>query len=651
MKLRLLALLSLLLIILVTCRKEDEPTDNENPVTKTELADKAIVLSKTEAEEVIMTYDEVSKKMFIKAKSSYGGKMANKGYTSSKSGGTGILEVGTVLTCEPILNIPDGMLIQITEIEPYNSPTYGAGYNVGFENSQIEELIKNLVKSEDTKRLEAQTIENEGGVTSTFNSNELKFTVSKNVNIKEGVGNDTIQIIGKISGTASIEKDYKLGLEVNNHVVQYFALAVTNKDKLDLKFEGSIVGKKTKEIKLATIKGKPIVFNLGPVPVTVTPVFELKVLLEMSGKASLNLTFIKYEKEYTYGVKYNNGNWGTIDYAVPQDNSNNDFSLSLSGKLKIALEAELKGKFYGGLAYLGAFGNAYAEFSDRVNLGESAKADLALGYELGIKTGIKLWAKTLSGELSYAPIKNEYKRSVIDLLLGNPNIPTNGLVAYYPFNGNANDESGNSNHGTVNGATLTTDRHGNLNKAYSFDGINDYIEVINNEKISSLKNHFSLSFWFNSTDGKCRIIQKSGNYFSESRFKYSCDFVEEAIGLKYSHNTQNGNSYYSSGGSIYEGSAFPSSSGGWYHVAMVVSDSSSGYYGVTIYLNGKKITAGTIGALSTVFPNSNMQIGKFTTYDNWDSVWKNSFHNGSIDDIRIYNRTLSETEIQSLYNE
>ena len=46
-----------------------------------------------------------------------------------------------------------------------------------------------------------------------------------------------------------------------------------------------------------------------------------------------------------------------------------------------------------------------------------------------------------------------------------------GLVTYYSFNGNANDESVNGNNGTVNGATLTTDRFGNANKAYSFDGV------------------------------------------------------------------------------------------------------------------------------------------------------------------------------------
>ena len=43
-------------------------------------------------------------------------------------------------------------------------------------------------------------------------------------------------------------------------------------------------------------------------------------------------------------------------------------------------------------------------------------------------------------------------------------VPTNGLVAYYPFNGNANDASGNGNHGTVNGAILANDQNGNQNK-------------------------------------------------------------------------------------------------------------------------------------------------------------------------------------------
>lgn len=53
-----------------------------------------------------------------------------------------------------------------------------------------------------------------------------------------------------------------------------------------------------------------------------------------------------------------------------------------------------------------------------------------------------------------------------------------GLVAYYPFNGNANDESGNGKHALlISGANLTQDRFGNANSAYYFDGSNDFIQI------------------------------------------------------------------------------------------------------------------------------------------------------------------------------
>ena len=73
--------------------------------------------------------------------------------------------------------------------------------------------------------------------------------------------------------------------------------------------------------------------------------------------------------------------------------------------------------------------------------------------------------------------------------------PTNGLVAYYPFNGNANDESGNSNHGTVYGPILTSDRFGATNQAYDFDGNNDYI--VSNSVLPIGNSIRSISVWFN----------------------------------------------------------------------------------------------------------------------------------------------------------
>ncbi|MFM7105117.1 MAG: hypothetical protein ACKOW8_06310 [Flavobacteriales bacterium] len=56
-------------------------------------------------------------------------------------------------------------------------------------------------------------------------------------------------------------------------------------------------------------------------------------------------------------------------------------------------------------------------------------------------------------------------------------VPTDGLVGWWPFNGNANDESGNGNNGMVNGATLAEDRFGNVNAAFSFNSVPDRVEI------------------------------------------------------------------------------------------------------------------------------------------------------------------------------
>ena len=76
-------------------------------------------------------------------------------------------------------------------------------------------------------------------------------------------------------------------------------------------------------------------------------------------------------------------------------------------------------------------------------------------------------------------------------------VPSNGLVGYWPFTRNANDLSGNNNNGTVNGATLTTDRFGNVNQAYSFDGSSNRIQINPN---NPFQNNTSISVWFYSSN-------------------------------------------------------------------------------------------------------------------------------------------------------
>ena len=73
-------------------------------------------------------------------------------------------------------------------------------------------------------------------------------------------------------------------------------------------------------------------------------------------------------------------------------------------------------------------------------------------------------------------------------------VPTNGLQGWWPFSGNANDGSTNGYNGTVNGATLTSDRFGNSNNAYSFNGTNSQISY-SSLFIFNQNGNGSISLW------------------------------------------------------------------------------------------------------------------------------------------------------------
>ena len=74
-------------------------------------------------------------------------------------------------------------------------------------------------------------------------------------------------------------------------------------------------------------------------------------------------------------------------------------------------------------------------------------------------------------------------------------VPTNGLVAWLPFNGNGNDESALNHQVTVIGVNLTTDRFGTNDRAYIFNGVNDKIEITDNVVPDFDFIQFSVSVW------------------------------------------------------------------------------------------------------------------------------------------------------------
>ncbi len=220
-------------------------------------------------------------------------------------------------------------------------------------------------------------------------------------------------------------------------------------------------------------------------------------------------------------------------------------------------------------------------------------------------------------------------------------VPTNGLLGWWPFNGNSNDESGNSNNGTVNGATLTTDRQGNANSAYSFNGISsagvsgNNITITNNFFDTGL-NAFTISTW-----SKSNIF----NNIDYSSTPQDIIHTNNDAGLGIACNWGNSGKY-----SIWAMSNPPanwdilynSSSisnfvvNQWRHVVMVKNN-----LDYSIYIDGVLDTT-----FSTSIPAQSYLTGlKFGTYWTGEEAF-----NGKLDDFGVWNRALTQSEITNLFN-
>ena len=211
----------------------------------------------------------------------------------------------------------------------------------------------------------------------------------------------------------------------------------------------------------------------------------------------------------------------------------------------------------------------------------------------------------------------------------------NGLVAYYPFCGNANDVSGNGNNGAVTGATLTTDRFGIANRAYSFNGLNNYINIPNSNTVS-IQNNFSVSVWFLMDGGGC-----NPRIFNINQNANSCGGYDFAVnGTSNTSRTIHSANFGSCTDRIGFNSTQPIPSLQWNHLVMSV-DGSAGVG--RLYLNGQLIQTVNGVQIPTFSYNGNpLTIGNINSgrCDWWG---------GKIDDLFFYNRALTSCEVQQLY--
>ena len=226
-----------------------------------------------------------------------------------------------------------------------------------------------------------------------------------------------------------------------------------------------------------------------------------------------------------------------------------------------------------------------------------------------------------------------------------------GLVAYYPFTGNAGDSSGNGNHGIITAATLTIDRYNSNSSALNFNSSNQFVRTKN--VLQNVINTFSISVWVNprSTD----IIKTEGITGLEGYGTQSV--IHPTHGGSWGDQTLNAGVGLNVGSNqiqviehthlfIASPLVYSTSITGWHNITIVYDN-----HIPSLYLDGKLVRVGLATKIQNVRPSN----GYCAFYSN--SGFGMSFSpNGSptgqfvgqFDDVRIYNRVLTQQEITYL---
>ncbi len=221
-------------------------------------------------------------------------------------------------------------------------------------------------------------------------------------------------------------------------------------------------------------------------------------------------------------------------------------------------------------------------------------------------------------------------------------VPKDSLKAWWPFTANANDLSGNNKNGTVQNATLTTDRYGKVNSAYYFNGTNSYIQVPdNNDSKLDLTKNFTISIWASAEqlvgNGPTMLSKHIGNIDNMGSYELIAGYQTSLKKYKLT--------FFAT--PHYDNTAYS-------NFSSFTSNTWENYTCTYDYINQNCIYYFNGNAVDTV--NINYDINNTTidfligcTFINntfsYDYFWK-----GKLDDIGVWNRVLTTSEIKGLYN-
>ncbi len=217
----------------------------------------------------------------------------------------------------------------------------------------------------------------------------------------------------------------------------------------------------------------------------------------------------------------------------------------------------------------------------------------------------------------------------------------NGLQAYYPFSGDANDVSGNGFNGTVYGASLIEDFSGTANSAFHFDGVADFIRVADTDELDfDLTEPFAISLWFKGEDGGDLISKWNSAHTSDS---YS--YAVRMVGLTYIDAGKMIVSRYDGNGtSCYSGVSMKSTNtyydNNWHSLVYQLNENNQ----LELYIDSELVSLINDPSICSILSNSDILIGK-RSHSNPSST---RAYKGAIDEVRFYNRKLTSDEINIL---
>jgi len=223
-----------------------------------------------------------------------------------------------------------------------------------------------------------------------------------------------------------------------------------------------------------------------------------------------------------------------------------------------------------------------------------------------------------------------------------------GLIAHYSFDGDADNKAGPAPNGVVSGATLAPDRFGHPNAAYAFDGNDDYVEVSNTAGVFNLTSAWTVACWVKpasaATDGRDDpLVWKTA---------VGGDYNEDTFGVSWGAMTPygpTGNRFFSYLERASDGEDFGATSlthpvGDWSHVVGTYD----GNY-LSVYVDGNQEQTSDIGSIVAYTGPAPLRIGNFQNTSHIYGPSHIGAFDGVIDEVYIYSRALTSTEVQDLY--